>query len=409
MDLLKFALRELKRRKLRTLTNILGYTLAVAIMVMLVNAIVYSKQMADRILASTGTHFIASVPANLPFCSQENICSLKIPENKDEGFVVYGVPTELISVKFIDEVRKINAVKDASKSLLYRFRNDKGEISSIAGFDPSNDVSVATTTCSKTDVINGRFLLPNDKGKVMLEEAYAKFLGFKSGDRLNIGKDQFLVIGIVNAGIRPAKSDIYMHFNEAERIINKRMGNTPIHNEANVILVETKSSKLQEEAISSMKKLLPNLVFSSYACYRPAATVMGINENSAYLLLIIIGVSTIALALRSQLSSVIERRRDIGILKTIGWTDGDVVKQIFFESIIQALIGGLIGCIISPLILMIIPAKFIISTATSSYISISPIIMLIGLALAIIGGIMAGVFAALSAARHRPADTLRSI
>ena len=406
MDLLRFALRELKRRKLRTLTNILGYTLAVAIMVILVNAIVYSKQMADNILTSTGTHFIASVPANLPSCPQ---CSLKLPDNKDEGFVVYGVPTKLISVKFIDEARKINAVKDASKCLLYRFRNDKGEISSIAGFDPFNDVAVATTTCSKTDVINGRFLTPDDRGKVMLEESYAKLKGLRPGYKLNIGKDQFLVIGIVNAGIRPAKSDIYMHFSEAERIINKRMGKSPIHNEANVILVETKSSKLQEEAISSMKKLLPNLVFSSYACYGPASTVMGINENSAYLLLIIIGVSTIAIALRSQLSSVIERRRDIGILKAIGWTDRDVVTQIFFESIIQALIGGLIGCIISPLIIMIIPAKFIVSTAISSYISISPIIMLVGLALAIIGGSVAGVFPALSASRHRPADTLRSI
>ena len=406
MDLLRFALRELKRRRLRTLTNILGYTLAVAIMVMLVNAIVYSKHSANDILTKTGTHFIASVPANLPSCPW---CSLKLPDNKDEGFVVYGVPTKLISVKFIDEAKKIPAVKDSSACLLYRFRNDKGEISSIAGFDPINNVAVATTTCSKTDVINGRFLTPDDKSKVMLEEAYAKLKGLKPGDKLNIAKDQFLVVGIVNAGIRPAKSDIYMHFNQAERIINKRMGNSPIHNEANVILVETKSSKLQEEAINSMKKLLPNLVFSSYACYRPASTVMGINENSAYLLLIIIGVSTIALALRSQLSSIIERRRDIGILKAIGWTDGDVVIQIFFESIIQAFIGGLIGCIISPLIFMIVPAKFIVSTATSSYISISPIIMLIGLALAIIGGIMAGVFSALSTARHRPADTLRSI
>jgi len=376
-------------------------------MVMLVNAILYSKQMADNILTSTGTHFIASVPANLPSCPQ---CSLKFPDNnKDEGFVVYGVPTKLISVRFIDEVNKISAVKDASKCLLYRLRNDKGEISSIAGFDATNDVAVATTTCAKTDIISGSFLMPEDKGKVMLEEAYAKLKGFNPGDKLDIGKDQFVVAGIVNPGIRPAKADIYMHFDEAEQVINKRMGNSPIHNEANVILVETKSSRLHEQAISSMKKLLPDLVFSSYACYKPAASVMGINENSAYLLLIIIGVSTIALALRSQLSSVIERRHDIGILKAIGWTDRDVVTQIFYESIIQALIGGLIGCIIAPLILMIIPAKLIVSTATSSYITISPVVMLVGLSLAVIGGLVAGIFPALSASRHRPADTLRSI
>ena len=200
-----------------------------------------------------------------------------------------------------------------------------------------------------------------------------------------------------------------MHFDEVKRIINKRIKPSPIHNEANLILVETKSSKLQEKAMSEMKNLLPGLIFSSYACYKPAAKVMGINESAVYLLVIIIGIFTIALVIKSQLSSIIERRRDIGILKAIGWTDGDVISQILAESIIQALIGGIIGCLISPVILMFLPVKTLIGIDANIHIGISPLVLVASLLLSLLGGIIAGIFPAFVASRQRPAEALRSI
>jgi len=406
MDLLECAWRELKRRKLRTSINVIGYILAVAIMVVLISAIVYSKQSANDILNDTGTHFIASIPANLPACS---LCSLKFSTEKDEGFVVYGVPTKLISTKFINEVNQIPAVKSASACLFYRFKDKNRDIFTVAGFDPRNDEAVSTTCCSATDVISGRFLMPGESDRVMLDEAYARLKQLKPGDKIIVAGSPFTIVGIINPGIRPAKADVYMHFSEAERLINKSIKPSPIHNEANLILVETKSSKLQEKAMSDMKNLLPGLIFSSYACYKPASKVMGINESAVYLLIIVIGIFTIALAIKSQLSSVIERRRDIGILKAIGWTDGDVVFQILTESLIQALLGGIIGCTISPIILMLMPVKALIGIEAPLRINTSPLVLIAGLLLAIFGGIIAGIFPSFVASRQRPADTLRSI
>jgi putative ABC transport system permease protein len=135
---------------------------------------------------------------------------------------------------------------------------------------------------------------------------------------------------------------------------------------------------------------------------------MGINESAAYLLVMAIGIFTVVLALKSQLSSVIERRRDIGILKAIGWTDGDVVSQILTESIIQSLIGGIIGCLISSIILIIVPVRMLIGIETQAYINISPLFLVAGLLLAILGGIIAGIFPAYAASRQRPANSLRS-
>ena len=69
-DLWECAWRELKRRKWRTLTNIFGYLLVVAIMVVLVSTLLYSKEAASSILNRIGTHFIAFVPARIAPCPE---------------------------------------------------------------------------------------------------------------------------------------------------------------------------------------------------------------------------------------------------------------------------------------------------------------------------------------------------
>ena len=103
-DLWECAWRELKRRKTRTLTNIFGYLLAAAIMVVVVGALLYSKEATSSILNRVGTRFIAFVPAHIPSCPE---CSAKSPDEESEGFVAYGVATNLITniTNFVDKVK----------------------------------------------------------------------------------------------------------------------------------------------------------------------------------------------------------------------------------------------------------------------------------------------------------------
>jgi putative ABC transport system permease protein len=213
---------------------------------------------------------------------------------------------------------------------------------------------------------------------------------------------------VVNPGIRPAKADVYMHFDEAEKVISRRTV-VPLKNEMNIVLVEVKSSKLQKEAMKEVQSVIPDLVISSYACWKPAATVMGMNEKSVWLLAILLCLATVSLALRSQWASVIERRRDIGIMKAIGWTNRVVVEQILTESMLQALIGGVAGCIIALLILLLIPAQYILGGTESMVVALSPLVFVSGLALSLLGGAIAGILPARYAANQSPADALRQL
>ncbi|HUT32248.1 MAG TPA: FtsX-like permease family protein [Planctomycetota bacterium] len=406
-DVWDCAWRELRRRRGRTAANVLGYLLAVATAVVVITALRFSTQAAARVLDSTGTHFVAFAPAVLPACAE---CSVKTPEEKGEGFVACGVSTHLVPVDLAGKVKQLPAVADASPYLCFRFKDPgDGHSFTVGGFDPRNTTAVGTTCCAATDIVSGRFPRPEEQGVVLLEEAYARLRHAGPGDRVAIAGATFPVVGVVNPGIRPAKADIYMPFRDAEEAINRRLGATPLRGEANVLLVEVASAKVQDEAIRAVRRLHPGLVVSSYACYRPAAQVMGMNEGAAWLLTIIVAVAAVALSLKSQLAAVLERRREIGILKAIGWTDGNIVSQLLAESVLQAALGGLLGCALAAAFLGLAPVGALSGVEGAARVALSPVVMFAGVLLALLGGVVAGAIPALRAARQRPAEALRSI
>ena len=65
MNILRYALNELNRRRARTLINIFGYSLAIASMIVLVGLLLASKSGSAKILDHTGTHFVVFSPANM--------------------------------------------------------------------------------------------------------------------------------------------------------------------------------------------------------------------------------------------------------------------------------------------------------------------------------------------------------
>jgi ABC-type lipoprotein release transport system permease subunit len=280
----------------------------------------------------------------------------------------------------------------------------------VGGFEPRSEVAVGTTCCAPSDILAGRFLEAEEEGAAMLEEAFAVATGLKPGDPLEIAGATLRIVGVVNPGIRPGKADVYMHLADAKRLIHRRFGGEVVAQEANMILVEVASSKVQREAIRGVKALLPGLVVSSYACYQPAAQVMGMNEAAIWAITAVLVFFAVALALKSQLASVIERRREIAILKVLGWSDGSIVRQVVAESGLLAIAGGVLGLAAGSALLWLLPAGLLVG-ATASAGRIVPEASTIGAALllAFVGGATAGALPALLAARAEPAQALRRV
>ena len=123
--------------------------------------------------------------------------------------------------------------------------------------------------------------------------------------------------------------------------------------------------------------------------------------------IVILAVPSIALIVGAivimniMLVAVTERTKEIGIRKSLGARQADILKQFLLESATLSLIGGLIGLAIAKLVGYAISAAFI-----QTRIPIWAVIVAIGVSGGV--GIVAGLFPAWKAARLDPIEALRA-
>ena len=102
-----------------------------------------------------------------------------------------------------------------------------------------------------------------------------------------------------------------------------------------------------------------------------------------------------------MLVAVTERTREIGIRKSLGARQNDILKQFLLESATLSVIGGIIGLILAELAGFIISAM-VIKTVIPWY------AIVISIFVCAFVGIVAGLFPAWKAARLDPIEALRA-
>ena len=137
------------------------------------------------------------------------------------------------------------------------------------------------------------------------------------------------------------------------------------------------------------------------------------------------------------LSSVTKRIRELGTLKALGWSQRLVVRQVTGESLVQGVLGGLVGVVLglagAAVISALAPSleatvgdaaadagpRFIgpfgqgaVSSATTDVSLSAPVsigLVAAAVGLAVLGGLIAGAVGSARVARLRPADALRHV
>lgn len=102
-----------------------------------------------------------------------------------------------------------------------------------------------------------------------------------------------------------------------------------------------------------------------------------------------------------MLVSVTERTKEIGIRKSLGARQIDILKQFLIEAITLSAIGGAVGTIIAWIVGRVLTAVFF-----PTYLSIAAVIIAVSVSAVV--GVLAGVFPAWKAARLDPIEALRA-
>ncbi|HYV12671.1 MAG TPA: lysylphosphatidylglycerol synthase domain-containing protein [Pyrinomonadaceae bacterium] len=172
-------------------------------------------------------------------------------------------------------------------------------------------------------------------------------------------------------------------------------------NKASAILVACANPEQQEEVAARILERFPDdqLIFTRdlpeiYAAGVPALNVF---------IKVVVGVAaaiSVLVILLAMYTTVTERTRQIGILKSLGMSKTAIAWVIEQEAIIVSVLGVVVGVLLTML------AKFAVMRTTSLTIDIEPRWVLIALAVGLVGGTIGALYPALRAARQDAVEAL---
>ncbi|HKU72511.1 MAG TPA: ABC transporter permease, partial [Pyrinomonadaceae bacterium] len=172
-------------------------------------------------------------------------------------------------------------------------------------------------------------------------------------------------------------------------------------NKASAILVACDDPTKQDEVAARILERFPDdqLLFTRdlpelYASGVPALNVF---------LNVVVGVAaaiSILVILLAMYTTVTERTRQIGILKSLGMSKTSIAWVIEQEAIIVSVLGVVVGVLLTML------AQLIVTRTTSLIIEIEPRWVLIALAVGLFGGSIGALYPALRAARQDAVEAL---
>jgi len=465
-----YVLKELRHHHNRTLVNILGIGIGIALFVS-INAVSTAYQKAVSLpFKNLGADIVVQRPEKRAVDSGQPPASMR--------GIRLPFSNQLLPSEDLEKLKTIEGVDSmASSLLLWEF--DKGGFRTIMGVDLTQP-SLGPVKV-KEWLKEGRF--PKKEGEVVIEKHYAKFHHAKIGDSMEINDRPFSVVGLleIKEGSQIASANIYLPLQDAQSLVGGESGGAhPVRNSSrstqrlstggalnpalrggapygaepgiilksnpaigwtveqqgnisngvNIVYLRLKSPSLLSRVKTSIAGQLNGVsVASSDSSLELMGGVSKISDQFSFIVSLIALGGAIFLIVKAMLSNLVERSREIGILKAVGWTERDVQKQLMGEVFLQSLLGGVLGIamgylfsyllgflsvpVSTPWELNLLPA-FAKDTAAAAQtvrlpVSISARLTAISLALSLAAGSMASYFMGKRTSRMKPADILRKL
>jgi ABC-type lipoprotein release transport system permease subunit len=213
----------------------------------------------------------------------------------------------------------------------------------------------APISLAAENLVAGRFLTPEDRDNIVIGGALADHLNVSVGDRVpllgrrkdgSMRQRSMTVVGIFDLGLGEAeKSLVFINLPTAQTLYNLR-------GEVTEVAVVLEKIGQEDALIDSIAPDFPNHEVDSIYTLRPEFgealnidRVIGLLLGGIMLLMGAIGI------LNLMLMAVFERTREMGVLAAMGMKGRQVMGLFVLEGAFIGLVGALIGCVISWLLI----------------------------------------------------------
>jgi ABC-type antimicrobial peptide transport system permease subunit len=300
-----------------------------------------------------------------------------------------------------------------------------------AGVEPTSpDAGLVT----RAQLDAGSWFSASPAAEVLVNVAYATKKSIAVGASLPINGSSYRVIGLVNPTLTGNTADLYFSLATLQKLSSKT-------GRVNEVLVRADSASEVDAVAARVRTLLPgaqvvttkSLADSVTGSLHDAQQLA--SRLGGALAVIVLGAAFI-IAMLLTLSSIAKRVREIGTLRALGWSRARVVRQLLIETTGIGVLGGVLGVAVGYVVAAAVHAFSPVLTATSSGVGagassvsglfnqaapsavstsvrltapISASTIALGVACAVVGGLLAGAVGGWRAARLSPAVALRDL
>lgn len=384
-DVLRLGASGLRSRPTRAILSALGIAIGIAAMIAVVGISTSSQAKLNDQLSSLGTNLLRA-EANSGLLGEDT----KLPEST------------------IGKIRMIQGVESASGfgqlSGVNVYRSSLVDPSATGGLSV-NAADLGLLDVTATQMKSGTWLneATGEYPAVVLGATAAEVLGVVSpGSQVWLGGQYFTVIGILQPSALAPELDTGAFIgDEAAKDLLDYDGSP-----------STVYERSEESSIGQVRDLLPATVNpqapEEVKVSRPSDALAAKYAADQAFTGLLVGLGSIALLVggigvaNTMIISVLERRREIGLRRSLGATRAHIRRQFLAEALLLSGLGGLLGAVIG------VGVTAVIAAMNGWPVAISPGIIGVGVVATLVIGAIAGLYPAVRAARTPPTAALSS-
>ena len=322
MGLLKLSFLNLFRFKARTLLAIIAVMIGIAAIIVLVSAVDGLQLEAEKIFSRVKGAIVL------------------------EKGALSGA-FSLLDEDYEEKLENIAGVKKALPVVIGLAQGIEGKSLAELGIVRivGEDWSITTKDDSfglQGDIIAGRLPKPNEKGVVVIGTTLQDILNKGLGEKIKIAGEKFKIIGIYKAGSALTGKYILMNIDDAREVLAMPK------NKVNMFNIVLRDVLLENEVIQRIKFKYGDEL-KAISASDVSARLGDVLGNLRLMVFIVAAISALVAGIgimNVMLMSVLERFREIGVLKAVGWSNRLIQKMVLLEGIWIGLIGAVLGIIL---------------------------------------------------------------
>jgi len=302
----------------------------------------------------------------------------------------------------LEQLPEIAAISPVASGPAFAVRGDANKSINLIGIEPANYVRVIELD---QKMVGGELRV--NAGEALIGIELARDLGAALGDKLRINassgaSDTLTIVGLFDLGNKAANArNVYVGLRTAQSLLDLVGGVSSI----DLALHDMYQAEALSQRLNAETGLIADSWIKTNAQFFTALTSQRISSN---VIRFFIGLS-VAFGIASVLVvSVVQRSREIGILRAMGASRGQMLRTFLLQGGIVGLLGSLLGSALAWSFLALWRTLAVNADGTPMFmIEVEPGLVLIAAAGATLVGVLAALMPARRAASLDPVIAIR--